>query len=159
MSKYETIVLPNLPLIERWRRNGASEEEVAKRLDIAYSTLREYSKKFSALSAVLKKGKEIVDTEVENALLKRALGYEYDEITKECRGGELVVTKIVRKQVVPDIAAQIFWLKNREPSYWRDNPDPTADEGQKKGDEYSADELRAALEKREIAGMDKHDEV
>ena len=54
---------------------------------------------------------------MENALLKRALGYEYDEITYE--NGEEV--KRVTKQVAPDITAQIFWLKNRKPQQRRDN--------------------------------------
>lgn len=120
-TKYETVVLPNLKLIERWKRNGASEEEIAKRLGIAYSTFNLYKAQKSELSEALKKGAEVVDAEVENALLKRALGYEYDEITKERNGeGELVVTKTVRKQIVPDVTAQIFWLKNRCPDKWRD---------------------------------------
>lgn len=120
-TKYETIVVPNLQLIERWKRNGASEEEIAKRLGIAYSTFNVYKAQKSELSEVLKKGKEIVDTEVENALLRRALGYEYDETMKERNDkGELVVTKIVHKQIVPDVTAQIYWLKNRCPDSWRD---------------------------------------
>lgn len=56
---------------------------------------------------------------MENALLKRALGYEYDEITYE--NGEEV--KRVTKQVAPDITAQIFWLKNRKPQQRRDTKD------------------------------------
>lgn len=120
-TKYENIVEPNLKLIERWKRNGASEEEIAKRLGIAYSTFNLYKAQKSELSEALKKGAEIIDTEVENALLKRALGYDYDEITKERNdSGELVVTKVVHKQVVPDTKAQIFWLKNRCPDQWRD---------------------------------------
>ena len=120
-TKYETVVMPNLKLIERWKRNGASEEEIAKRLGIAYSTFNLYKSQKSELSEALKKGAEIVDTEVENALLKRALGYDYEEITKERNdSGELVVTKVVHKQVVPDTTAQIFWLKNRCPDQWRD---------------------------------------
>lgn len=120
-TKYEKVVLPNLELIERWKRNGASEEEIAKRLGIAYSTFNLYKCQKSELSEVLKKGAEIVDTEVENALLKRALGYDYDEITKERNSdNELIITKTVRKQVTPDVTAQIFWLKNRCPDKWRD---------------------------------------
>ena len=120
-TKYETVVLPNLKLIERWKRNGASEEEIAKRLGIAYSTFNLYKSQKSELSEALKKGAEVVDTEVENTLLKRALGYEYDETTKERNdSGELIVTKVVHKQVVPDVTAQIFWLKNRCPDKWRD---------------------------------------
>jgi len=121
-TKYETIVEPNLLLIERWKRNGASDEEIANRLGIAYSTFRLYAEKESALSTVLKKGKEIVDTEVENALLKRALGYEFEETTQELQDGKLVVTKIVRKHIVADVGAQAFWLKNRASDKWRDKP-------------------------------------
>ena len=119
-TKYETVVLPNLKLIERWKRNGASEEEIAKRLGIAYSTFNLYKSKKSELSEALKKGAEIVDAEVENALLKRALGYSYDEVTQECTPEGMKITKVVTKQVVPDTTAQIFWLKNRCPDKWRD---------------------------------------
>ena len=115
-SKYFTHVEPKLTLIEGWARDGLADEQIAKNLGIAYSTFREYKNKYSALSASLKKGKEVVDYEVENALLKRALGYEYDEVTYE-HGKE---TKRVTKQVAPDTTAQIFWLKNRRPDKWRD---------------------------------------
>lgn len=118
-SKYFTHVEPKLILIEGWARDGLTDEQIAKNLGIAYSTFREYKNKYSALSAALKKGKEVIDYEVENALLKRALGYEYDEITYE--NGEEV--KRVTKQVAPDTTAQIFWLKNRKADKWRDKKD------------------------------------
>lgn len=125
-SKWETHVKDKLILVEAWARNGLTDEQISKNLGIAYSTFREYVKKYSALSAALKKGKEIVDIEVENALLKRALGYKYDEVTKELienqetGTSELKVTKVVTKEVIPDTTAQIFWLKNRKPEEWRD---------------------------------------
>lgn len=118
-SKYLTHVEPKLKLIEGWARDGLTDEQIAKNLNIAYSTFKEYKNKYPAFSATLKRGKEIVDYEVENALLKRALGYEYDEITYE--NGEEV--KRVTKQVAPDTTAQIFWLKNRKPDKWRDKKD------------------------------------
>lgn len=73
-------------------------------------------KEYPQISQSLKKGKEVVDRQVENALLKRALGYTYDEVTIE----DGVETKRVTKEVVPDTTAQIFWLKNRKPAEWRD---------------------------------------
>ena len=122
-DKYKEIVEPNLILVERWTRNGASEEEIAQRLGISYSTFRVYKNREIALSAILKKGAEIVDTEVENALLRRALGYKYIETTKERdKEGNLVITKEISKEVVPDVGAQIFWLKNRASDKWRDKP-------------------------------------
>lgn len=115
-NRYETEVRDKLILVEGWARDGLTNEQIAKNLGIAVKTLYEWQNKYSEFSKALKKGKEVVDREVENALLKRALGYRYDEVTKE--GG--VITKVVTKEVQPDTTAQIFWLKNRKPKEWRD---------------------------------------
>lgn len=115
-SKYFTHVEPKLKLVECWARDGLTDEQIAKNLGISKDTFYKYIKQYADFSDSLKRGKEIVDYEVENSLLKRALGYEYDEITYE-HGEE---TKRVRKQVAPDTTAQIFWLKNRKPEQWRD---------------------------------------
>lgn len=83
---------------------------------------------YPKLAETLKKGKEVVDIEVENALLKRALGFEYMEKTYESTWNPTlnkyikVNTKNVTKMVVPDTTAQIFWLKNRKPDCWRNAP-------------------------------------
>lgn len=128
-GKYADWLTPEgLLKIEGWARDGLTDEQIAQNMGIAYSTLRSWRDKFSAISAVLKKGKEVVDRQVENALLKRALGYEYTETTREAVKDpdtgdvEMRVTKKVTKQVVPDTTAQIFWLKNRKPDKWRDKP-------------------------------------
>lgn len=219
--------------LEGWARDGLIDEQIAANMGISRSTLSVWKDKYSDISDSLKKGKEVVDRQVENALLKRALGYAYTETTKEriidtgqkqrhggeseltekewdfaikyfggkccycggymdkptkdhikplndgggltrnnvipcCQGcnsskkdnemvswyqtqpfydkhrlqkihdyvqliidigeeeddkGELVVTKVVNKEVVPDVTAQIFWLKNRKPLDWRDKQD------------------------------------
>lgn len=72
----------------------------------------------------MSKGKEIVDIKVENALLKRALGYRYTEVKKEgtvnsIKNGTAKVT-VTEKTMPPDVAAIIFWLKNRKPEVWRE---------------------------------------
>jgi len=132
-GKYYTHVEPKLFLVECWARDGLTDEQIAKKVGVAYSTFRDYKNKYSALSAALKKGKEVVDFEVENALLKRALGYKYSEVTQEpVEVGEgitmLQTTKIVTKHAPPDTTAQIFWLKNRKPDKWRDKPKVETDE-------------------------------
>ena len=132
-GKYFTHVEPKLFLVECWARDGLIDEQIAKNLGIAYSTFKDYKNKHSAFSAALKKGKEVVDFEVENALLKRALGYKYSEVTQEpVEVGEgitmLQTTKIVTKHAPPDTTAQIFWLKNRKPDKWRDKPKVETDE-------------------------------
>lgn len=128
-SKYESIVKPKLIVIEGWARNGLTIEQIAKNLGISKVTLYKYMNEHVELSEHLKKGKEVIDIEVENALLKRALGYKYEEVTKELLKNkktgkeELRVTKVVTKEVQPDTTAQIFWLKNRRPEDWRDKKD------------------------------------
>lgn len=119
MAKYsEWLENDKLVLLTAWARDGLTDKQIADNMGITDSTLYDWKKRFPEISEALKKGKEIVDYEVENALLKRALGYSYDEVTKEYG----TVTKIVTKQVAPDVGAAMAWLKNRKPDKWRDKP-------------------------------------
>ncbi len=101
-NKYETHVAPRLGEIADWVRNGATEREIAERLDIAMSSFCEYKRVFSEFSELLKKTRDAVDGEVENALLQSALN--------------------------GNTTAQIFWLKNRQPKKWRDKPAEETDD-------------------------------
>ena len=102
--------------IQGWARDGLIDEQIAHNMGITTKTLYEWKNKYGEISEALKKGKEVIDRQVENALLKRALGYTYDETTYE----DGIETKRVKKEVAPDTTAQIFWLKNRKPTEWRD---------------------------------------
>jgi len=94
-GKYEKwLKKENLLLLEGWARDGLTDEQIAKNIGITVSTFYEWKKKYSEISESLKKGKEVVDYEVENALLSSALE--------------------------GNTTAQIFWLKNRRPNKWRD---------------------------------------
>ncbi len=126
-GKYESHVEPKIFLVECWARDGLTDEQIAKNLGVGYSTFREYKSKHPALLAALKKGKEVIDFEVENALLKRALGYEFSEEKVEIEQnakGTILSRKVVQtvKQIPPDVGAAAFWLKNRKPDKWRDKP-------------------------------------
>lgn len=117
MAKYtEWLTEEGLIQIEGWARDGLIDEQIAQNMGISYSTFREWKKKFSALSAVLKKSKDVVDRQVENALFKSAIGFEYEEETVT-NAGDVVA---VRKYSKPNTTAQIFWLKNRKRGQWTD---------------------------------------
>lgn len=115
--------------VQGWARDGLSNEQIAHNMGINKDTLCVWKNRFPEFADAIKKGKEVVDREVENAMLKRALGYEYDEVTqepvtdKDTGITEMRVTKRVTKQIVPDVTAQIFWLKNRKPEEFRDKRD------------------------------------
>lgn len=124
-GKYERWLEPDaLTLLEGWARDGLTDEQIAHNMGITARTLYIWKEKYIQIFQALKKGKEVVDIEVENALLKRALGYEYTEEKVEIseKDGRKVIQTI--KYVAPDTTAQIFWLKNRKPEKWRDKPVP-----------------------------------
>lgn len=114
-SKWES-VKDKLPLIECWARDGLIDKQIANNLNISEDTFYTYKKNHPEFSEALKKGKEVVDYEVENALLKRALGYDYEEeiyetkFNRESGEFEEVLTKRIKKHVQPDTTAQIYWL-------------------------------------------------
>lgn len=125
-SKYETDVKPRLIEIEAWKRDGLTDEQIFKNLGISRDTFYKYKEKYSDFSEALKKGKEVADIEVENALFKRAIGYKYKEVIKEVKeidGKKSTYVKEVIKEMPGDVAAQIFWLKNRKSSKWKDKQD------------------------------------
>lgn len=126
-GKYKEWLEPEgLLLIEGWARDGLTEEQIAHNMGIAVSTLNNWKNAYMEIVEALKKGKEVVDLEVENALLKKALGYRYTE-TKTKTGPDGTEVTISEKEIVPDTTAQIFWLKNRRPDKWRDKQQVTAD--------------------------------
>ena len=91
-----------LKLLEAWARDGLTNEQIAHNIGIRSKTLYEWINRFSEIGNTLKKGKEVVDFEVENALFKAAME--------------------------GNTTAQIFWLKNRRPDKWREKPKETPPE-------------------------------
>lgn len=124
-SAWDTKIAPRLEEIKGWCRDGYTDEQISQRLGIHRDTLYKYKREKTELSDALKGTKEAVDLAVENSLLKRAMGFEYEEETIEGivgPNGETIkkTRKIVKKHMAPDTTAQIFWLKNRQPEKWRD---------------------------------------
>lgn len=121
-----------LTLLKGWARDGLTDEQIAKNMNINVSTLYEYKKRYPEISETIKKGKEIVDYEVENALLKRALGYDVtlnkQKVTKD--GDIIDITEDIH--VAPDTTAMIYWLKNRRPNKWKDKQSEQPNDKQRK---------------------------
>lgn len=123
-GKYqEWLEQDNLIKLEAWARNGLTDEQIASNMGIVTSTLYAWKNRYKEISEALKRGKEVVDIEVENSLLKAAKGYFVDEEKTYISEVNGVVTKrkeITKKYIAPNTTAQIFWLKNRKPIEWRD---------------------------------------
>ena len=122
-----------LILLEGWARDGLTEEQIANNIGISRQSLWEWKKKEVNIFNALKKGKEVVDIEVENALFKKAIGYNitvqkafklkdiiYGENGKKISEKERIEYAEEEIHVPADTTAQIFWLKNRRKQQWRD---------------------------------------
>lgn len=111
-------------LIEGWARDGLSDEQIAQKIGIGTTTFYRWQEQYREIREALKKGKAPVDLEVENALLKKALGFTEEEtiteIIEQPDGKTRKQVRKVKRVFPPDTAAQIFWLKNRRPDKWRD---------------------------------------
>jgi len=119
----EWVTEDGLLLIEGWAREGLTDEQIARcKIGINVATLYAWQKRFPKIRNALKKGKAPIDTMVENALLKRALGYEVEEEIVEMTDGGKKHMRKVKRHIPPDNVAIIFWLKNRRPDRWRDKP-------------------------------------
>ena len=103
-AKYEQWLTDNgLLRLKGWARDGLTDKQIAHNMGISRKTLAEWKKKYAPIGDALKKGKEVVDIEVENALYKSATGFVGPD----------------GKYYPPNTTAQIFWLKNRKPAQWR----------------------------------------
>lgn len=129
----ETKIKPGPPVKYKedypWMAKVACEEGgftdlgLATLFDVCKATINRWKRKYPEFKQAIKEGKNIFDTTiVEAALLKRALGYNYNETTKELdpKTKKMVNTKRVRKHVSGDVKAQTFWLRNRSRKRWPD---------------------------------------
>ena len=110
MSIYKTRIEPQLKMISLHFESGGSLAELARRLSVSPSTLRRCAAKHPELAEAINGAaacrREARDDEVENALFKRAVGFEQPD----------------GKFSAPDVRAAIFWLRNRRPQEWSDKP-------------------------------------
>ena len=114
-----------LTLIAGWRRNGVSLLDIAtKNIGISQTAWWGWYRNSEELRKACANAKEVADLAVEDALYKRAVGYNYTEDTYELIEGELRLTRQITKHVPPDVKAIMQWLYNRVPNRWRAIQEP-----------------------------------
>ena len=113
----------NLMLLECWSRDGYTYQDIANRIGISGSTLTAWRKTYPEIHEALRKGREIIDYKVENALLKSAVGYKTKEVkvTTTIKFGKVVETikEVTDKEQAPNVSAIQCWLYNRLPQKWK----------------------------------------
>ena len=127
-GKYQEWLTPDgLLRLEGWARDGLTDEQIAGNIGRNPATLYKWIDKYGEIGKAIKKGKAPVDIQVENAMLKRAMGYDYEEVITEVYDNGKKHIRKVKKHMPGDVTAMIFWLKNRKPDKWRDKPEMKED--------------------------------
>jgi hypothetical protein len=98
---------------------GYTDEELASFFNVTVTTLNVWKNKHPKFVAAIKAGKAIIDAEVAASLLHRAMGYSHEAVKIMQAEGSSYEHKYI-EHYPPDTTAGIFWLKNRQPAYWRD---------------------------------------
>lgn len=130
-GKYESHVEPFFDKIDKLLNDGASEEQVAKALGISYSSFNNYKQDHPELKALCEKPRTTLVEDLRSALVKKALGFEYEEkeqyikqeldpITKKPIGNPVMHTKIVTKKALPDTTAIFGALNLYDGDYVKD---------------------------------------
>lgn len=123
-GKYESYVKPHFEKIEKWLNNGASERQVAEALGISYATFNNYKRDYKELREICEKPRIGVILDLRSALVKRALGYSYEEkkqyITEDENGNKKKHTEITTKEALPDTTAIFGALNLYDPDYVKD---------------------------------------
>lgn len=128
-SKYDTEIKPHIDEIRKAVEAGATVKEIATAFGIAESTLHKYRKEKKELSAAFARGREKVCIEIKAALLKKAIGFTYEEEKKVARkdkdGESIVLIEKYKRQCLPSETAAAMLLRNYDEN-WRDNDNNTA---------------------------------
>lgn len=131
-SKYDKELHPKLA--KAYSMAGLTDAQMAEEMGIATPTLYAWKKEHEEFSNAIKDGKELPDSKVEAALFKMATGFDYKArkplvVSDGKDVGSHVVVAEYREKSLPNVTAQIFWLKNRRPDRWRDKQDIQVDTG------------------------------
>ena len=129
-SRYEKEIKPHLEEIRKAVEAGATDKEIAKAFNISESTIYEYKKKYPQFLEAFARGREQVVIEIKAALLKKALGFTYEEEKKVGRkdkdGENIVLVEKYKRYSAPSETAAAMLLRNYDAD-WRDNDKASAE--------------------------------
>jgi hypothetical protein len=111
-----------MPILKTLYRKGCTDAEVAESLEINAGTLYNWKKQHPEFFKTISDWKDSADSEIERSLFERAHGYSHPESTPKWIDGHWEYSSMV-KHYPPDATSMIFWLKNRQPTKWRDKLD------------------------------------
>ena len=125
-TNIKSYILDRKDEIYEYARSGLIVKQIAQNIGVGYSTFNRILANDREFRESIKKAKGKADLNVENSHYKRAIGYDVTEEVIEYIPGangepKLKSIKKITKHIPGDVAAQIHWLKNRQPDKWRES--------------------------------------
>jgi hypothetical protein len=129
-SRYQSEVEPHLDEIRKAVESGATDQEVATAFNMSLSTIYEYKRKYPKFKQAFTRGRARVVFDIKAALLKKALGFEYEEekrVGRKDKDGEnIILVEKYKRYSVPSETAAAMLLRNYDEN-WRDNDKASAE--------------------------------
>lgn len=125
----ESLFLPNLEQISKIiALQGATDDEIEIICNVSKGTVKRWRKLYPSFDEAIREGRTACDAEMLWAVFKTGIGFEYSE--EQAVGGREPCVMIVKRKALPSIAAQKYWLKNRQRNYWPDRNEVTGANGE-----------------------------
>ena len=128
-NKYIELVEPRLAEVEEWIANDVPDETIAKNLGVSLRSLYEYREKYPQFSHCYMRARATIVRNVKSALLKKALGYEYEETKTIARGTksdmDIISMETYKRHCPPSETAAAMLLRNYDKD-WQDVDNVTA---------------------------------
>lgn len=127
-SVYDTHIKPRFSEVLEWLQNGATEKQIYENLGVSKDAFYKYKREKSEFSELIKNGRKSLVLQLRGALVKKALGFDYEETSEtseyNAATGKMEITKRERKvkHALPDVAALNLCLKNYDPDEWANDP-------------------------------------
>ena len=120
-SRYEAEVKPHIAEIRKAVESGATVAEIAEAFGIGLSTLHRYMAEKHELRDAFSRGRKRIIFDIKGALLKKALGYEYQEkkqyMKKDEDGEKVTYTEFTTRHQPPSETAAAMLLRNYDPEW------------------------------------------
>lgn len=136
-----------LKRITKWAEQGLSMDDIANNIGITGRTLYNWRDKDRSIFHALTKGQDTAVEILENALFKRAIGYDIEEVTYRFdEEGNKIPQRSQTKHIYPDVTALKFALINKSSGKWTDRVEYN--------DQSAHDKLDKMLEKMKDSALD-----
>lgn len=102
-------------------RQGKNERQIAREIGVPVQTLRDWQCEYPQIAYAMEDGW------VEGALLRCARGFSCEERTQQKQwdqklGKYITTEKVVTREFPPNAEIARFWLENRRPQQWTQDP-------------------------------------